>query len=284
MIGRRALIAALALAPALIGCGDEGPETPTPPPIEPLLERFGPPDGVLDAAAAQALVEDAVEDVVTFAAVGVLLAELDAVVAGLDTATEDDEASSGLRAAPDGIDGSPPIGQSRHALDARAGAWARVTHLCPGADRSVVDPANGRLQLRTVLDDLVSDPQAPLIIWGEARACRLDTGDALATLDADITTAFLQDGSGELLVSLVGGLAEPEGLTEFGVELLRRADEYVLRRDVPGNGGFLVGLDALGGAIDSATLTDAVGEWRCTFDTAAAAGTCARGEERLSWP
>lgn len=278
------LAALVALAP--LGCG--GPEaepTPVPPDVQPLLTRFSTIDGVLDADTARALIDDAVTDAVVLVVIGALLVELDAAADGLDRATDETSQSAPTGAEQAALHGV--IGQQTHGLTLAAGGWVELTHICPGADRAVVDPANGAIRLRSVLELVSGQAVVPeaVEIWGEATDCRLDTEDGPATLQAAIVGVMSVAEGNDLLVSLRGSLTTPEEAapSTFDITVRQAGPSVELLRTVEGNGSFLVGLDAMADAT-TARLTDSGGVWTCTFDVDAGSGRCARGEELLTWP
>ncbi len=290
-----ALTAALALA---AGCaGDDGPPpAPTPPAVDDLLLEFDAIDGVLDADAARDLVDGALGDVVTLAAIGVLMAELDTAAGELDKASGTSAQSESLTArmppaAASGAQGpdraAPPVSQRAYALNVAAGSWARLTHLCPGTDGSVADPANGSIVLRSVFDllTIATDGLERVVVWGEASDCLLASEEGLATLDADITGAMELTGSNDLILSLVGQLVTADGTPSgFDLRLQQTDDGYALLREVAGNGTFLVGVRVLDSSVTEATLTDVDGVWVCTFDADESTGECSRDGEVFAWP
>lgn len=293
----------LGLTLALVACGG-GEATPPPkaPDIQPLLDRFDTVDGLLDGESARALVEDGLSDVATLAVIGALMVELDSATDELGDATEERQALTaespqGLaRASQSPARPDPMVGQRAYPLDVSAGSWARLTHICPGADRSVVDRGNGAIELSTVFDllEVLSDGLERVVVWGEAKDCLLSDSGDLFTLDADITGAMATNATNDLLLSLVGTLAPLDGgdASPFALDVRQvQATEdgdfqprYELLRAVDGNGTFLIGVEALDDTASRATLTDRDGTWICDFDTEAEAGACTRGDEVLTWP
>lgn len=276
--------AALALCVALVGCGPETREAPTPPDVEPVLARFETIDGTLDPASARALIEGAVGDALTLTVIGALLVELDAAAGGLNTATD----SKALRASADGpVDA--PVGRRRQGLTLEAGGWAELTHICPGANRAIVDRANGAISLRTVLDGISATGVTidAVELWGEATDCLLQTDDGLATLQASILGAMSLAEGNDLLVELVGVLSTPglEAPSAFDIAVRQAGGLVELVRAVEGNGTFLIGVDGEAGVEAAlAFLTDAGGTWACTFDAEGETGACERDGERFTWP
>jgi len=273
-----------AVVMVLSGCAAEAPpEKPAAPDVTRLLERFTHPDGILDADAAQMLVEDGIGDAVLLAALSALMLEFTDVQTGIDEATEEIGGDSqGLRAAPAETAGL--IGQRRFGLNLEAGAWARLTHVCRGLGTDRIDRSKGLLRLQTVLD-LLDIAGAPLVIWGTADACALDTEGDESRLDADITAAWLQDGEKPLLVAIDGALASSDGISDFNIELQQLGMAgFEIRREVPGNGGFLIGLETLDADTTVLTLEDADGVWTCQLAEGNETGQCTRGDEVLSWP
>lgn len=273
----------LTLALAVVGCGPEPEPVPTPPSTAALVAQFDQIDGVLDEATAVALVEGLVADLVVIAAAAALVAEVDAARAEVDDAEIGTGALTAAPAEADEQTSDPRLGTRRDALTAEAGAWARLTYICPGADRAVVDDANGALVLRTVLDDL----DERLVLWGDARDCVVDTGtdEGLATLDAAVLAHYVVDADA-LYARLDGALRSVAADRPFSIDLVREADVTRLYRVVDG-GSFVIGIEGLEtGALDAGVLTvaDRDGVWRCSYVADAASGVCERGAEVVQWP
>lgn len=267
---RRAMIVAAAL---LGGCLPEVRETPEAPSTAALIERFtAGADGVLDAASTTALVRGLIDDLVVIAAAVALVAEVDATATGLDEADDPGSGSNALTAE------GAVIGERRHALSADAGAWAEVTHICPGVDGSL-DPANGRLRLRTVLADFDEQISA----WGEADGCRVSGSEGPATIDADINSVFRRADSA-LYVEVIGDLRDAAAPLPFALALQSLDGAVTLHRIVEGSGSFLIGVDRLEDGRGAVSVRDALGEWLCTYAQDPLRGTCRRGAEVLQWP
>jgi len=179
---------------------------------------------------------------------------------------------------------TPALGTRHSALTADAGAWARLTYICPGADRSVVDDANGKLVLRTVLEDF----DDRVVLWGDALDCIVDpdTDDGLATLDAAVLAHYIVEDDA-LYVGLDGALRLPADDRPFTLDFVQDIDGTRLYRVVDA-GSFVIGLDGLGSSsLDgggAVTVRDRDGVWRCTYQADAVSGRCVRDGEVLRWP
>lgn len=281
----------LALAAALLaGCGGEVTEAPDPPSIDALIERFEPEniDGRLTAESAEDLFTGLVADVAVIIAAGALVTTVSVASDNLDAATA--ENSNALTAAPEGAAGpdaptaerSPAVGTDRHAISASAGAWARLTHICPGLDGSV-DRANGALQLQTLLEDL-----ANLVIWGDALDCTVAGLDGEAsTFAAELIISF-ETATSLILATMIGDMTVGGEPTSFSLEMSYIDSTVQLRRDVEGVGAFLVGIANLDAqSAVEVQVTDAFSTWTCGYEVepSGVIGRCASaGGEVLTWP
>lgn len=278
-VNRRHLIA---LSLALVGCAEAPEPVPTPPATAALVAQFDAVTGALDAASAEALVEGLVGDLVVIAAAIALVAEVDAAredVEGAEVGTGALTAQLAARPAPE----APTLGVHRAPLTADAGGWARLTYICPGLDRAVVDPANGELVLRTVLEDL--DTQ--WVLWGDALACIVDSGtdEGFVTLDAAVLAHYAV-AADALYARLDGALRDPTGDAPFTLDLVQDPSGVRLYRVVDA-GSFVLGFAGLDGlTLDDGAVTvlDRDGTWRCTYQNDALSGRCVQGDRVLQWP
>lgn len=276
----------LLLTLLLTGCLPEPRTVPTPPPTDPILARFATGgDGVLDAESGEALVTGLLEDLVVIAAAIALVAEIDEAQTVLDDAEDPDSTEQALTAADPAADpatdpaAAPALGTSRHPLTTDAGAWARLTYICPGPDRTVIRDANGKLVLRSVLADFDEE----IVMWGEALACQVTSAEGLATIDADITGVYRRDDEA-LYVELIGDLRSAADAQSFALDIRSAAQGMTLYRSIEGRGSFLIGVDRLEDGRGAVTVRDAGGEWLCTYTENPLRGTCRRGEEVVQWP
>lgn len=271
------------MAPALaafVGCAQDPEPVPSPPATDALIAEFEQATGALDAASAEALVEGLLTDLVVIAAAVALVAEVENAREEADAVdTRTGSLSAALTAASDG----PALGTHRAPLTAEAGAWARLTYICPGLDRDVVDPANGKLVLRTVLEDI----DTAWVLWGDALDCVVDsgTGDGVATLDAAVLAHYAV-APDALYARLDGALRDPDGDQPFSLDLVSDPFGVRLYRAID-SGSFVLGFDALDGAtLDAGAVTvlDRDGLWRCTYQDDAISGRCVQGDRALRWP
>lgn len=260
-------------ATLVAGCLPEVRETPKAPSTAALVERFtAGADGTLDPTTTEALVRGLLDDVVVIAAAVALVAEVDETTAEIDAAEDPANDENALTA--EGV----ALGERQDALSADAGAWAQITHICPGVDGSL-DAANGRLRLRTVLADF--DEEIP--VWGEAAACQVSGSEGPATIDADINSVFRRADEA-LYVEMAGRLRDAAEPLPFALALRSLDGAIALHRVVDGSGSFLIGVDRLEDGRGAVSVRDALGEWLCTYSQDPLRGTCRRGDEVLQWP
>lgn len=283
MIRARRAPTALALAAMLFtGCGGDVEEVPTPPDINTLMDRFEPAsiDGELTTETAEALFTGLVADLAIIVAAGALIATVATASDGIEAATGESESS--LTAEPMMRAEGVAVGTQQHAITASAGAWARVTHICPGLDDSV-DRDNGVLQLQTVLEDLDD-----VVIWGDALDCIVEGLDGASSVFAAELVIAYEVATGGILGSMIGDMSESGEVLPFSLEMSLIEGIVQLRRDVDGAGAFLVGISNLDGdEATSVTVTDAVGTWTCGYsvEESGVAGRCESDtDEVLTWP
>lgn len=268
---------------ALAGCAEAPEPVPTPPATAELVAQFDTVTGALDAASAEALVEGLVGDLVVIAAAIALVTEVDAAREDVEGAEVGTGALTAQLTAQLAQPETPALGTHRAPLTADAGGWARLTYICPGLDREVVDPANGKLVLRTVLEDIETE----WVLWGDALACIVDSGtdEGFVTLDAAVLAHYAVDADA-LYARLDGALRDPTGDAPFTLDLVQDPFGVRLYRVVDA-GSFVLGFDGLDGvALDDGAVTvlDRGGLWRCTYQNDALSGRCVQGERVLQWP
>lgn len=272
----------------LAGCAEAPEPVPTPPATAELVAQFDTVTGALDAASAEALVEGLVGDLVVIAAAIALVTEVDAAredVEGAEVGTGalTAQRTAQLTASSASTPTAPPLGTQRAPLTADAGGWARLTYICPGLDREVVDPGNGKLVLRTVLEDIDTE----WVLWGDALACIVDSGtdEGFVTLDAAVLAHYIVDADA-LYARLDGALRDPTGDAPFTLDLVQDPFGVRLYRVVDA-GSFVLGFDGLDGVAledGAVTVLDRGGLWRCTYQNDALSGRCVQGDRVLQWP
>lgn len=260
------------------GCRGKTEPPPDPPDISALVSDWSTQTGTLDGDTGRALLQSVADDYERLQQrVGLLQEALDAQ-GGFDADEEDLEQGLAVK---------------RQALEVEAGGWARITYICPGADTSVVDEANGKLRLQAVYDD---GGIRDRLVWGAALECLLGE----RPFDGDLNL-WLGEDDGPQVVDFDGTLSGEAFDFELGLQTIDAVDAegedvqqsvFLDRRQVDGD-SFLVGfteetLTDLGGDGDGDGYTfgivDANTTWTCRVAADYQSAQCTDSEGgALSW-
>ncbi len=256
-----AALAGLLLASStLTGCATEAEDPPDAPKTAgELITKYETQTGTLTTETARALIAGYYADFESLQLALDFVAVVGAAQQGFDNdGTE--ESSEGLEV-------------KRQALSYDAGAWARLTYICPGNDDSVVDESKGNLELTAVFDTggLRDD-----VIWGEASDCEIASEDTALVFDGDLLLEFQDYEAGQYVFGFEGGVKRNGMDLPLAFDVQRAGDTLAQARLGEGK-RFLVGV-----ADDALTVTDASGVWACTSSDGQS-GTCSHDGKEVTW-